>query len=520
MPDTPTEPADALLRAAVESSPNGLLLTDERGVIVLVNREVERLFGYPRAELLGQSIELLVPIDQRPGHAHARDRFRSAPRARAMGGRRELAGLRKDGTQLPLEIGLTPVTTAAGAYVLAAVVDITARRESEDAIRQLESKLRQAQKMEVVGTLAGGIAHDFNNILGVIIGYVDLLKAMATDARMNHDLHEVEEAAVRGRELVRRILGFARRADADYRSLDVAHVIDQAAQMLRVSLPPRVRFEVRVAPETPHIRADLTSVHLVLLNLGNNAFQAMPQGGLLEFIGEPLYVHDHVARSQPELREGLYAQLTVRDTGTGMDASTRQHVFEPFFTTKPEGSGTGLGLSMVRGIVKEHGGGVILESTPGEGTRVRCLFPAFEAANEEQATAYGDVPFGKGERVLLLDDEPKLVEIGLKQLEKIGYTGTGFIDAEAALEAVNAANPPFSAVLTDYSMPALDGVRFAQRVGELRPGLPVLMLTGFVQEFLEEDFAAIGVRKVLRKPVPPQELAAALHEVITRARDA
>jgi hypothetical protein len=520
MPGAFSGSVEARLRAAVESSPSGLLMTDRQGTIVLVNREVERLFGYSREELLGRSVDTLVPEGYQRGHPHNRSKFEADPQIRAMGAGRDLFGRRKDGTEVPLEIGLTPVATEEGMFFLAAIVDISARKQAEEDHRKLESQLRQAQKMEAVGTLAGGIAHDFNNILGVILGYVEVLKHTVVDSQGQNDLREVERASVRGRDLVKRILTFSRRAEADLRPLDVGSALEQAAKLLRVTLPATIEMKVTVAVETPRIRADLTSLHQVIMNLGNNAIQAMPEGGLLEIVAEPLYVRDHVARSHPDLNEGEYVHLFVKDSGVGMDAKTMERVFEPFFTTKAPGAGTGLGLSMVHGIVKEHGGACLLESVPGQGTKVRCLFPALQAAEEEAPTASRKVARGEGERVLLLDDEPGLVDVGVRRLKQLGYEVTGFTSADEALSALANASPRFDVVLTDYSMPSVNGVQFSRMVQGVAPDALVVMLTGFIHEMSPDELRDNGIRRVLHKPVGTPELAATLRELLKERRAA
>ena len=351
------------LRAAVESSPSGLLMTDAQGNILLVNREVERLFGYAREELLGRPVEMVIPDRFRAGHTGFRGGFMSDPRVRAMGAGRDLYGLRKDRTEVPIEIGLTPVATEEGMFVLASIVDITARKKAEDERRHLEEELRQAQKLEAVGTLAGGIAHDFNNILFAITGYAELIgKASRSRETLDDDLGELMKAARRGKDLVERILVFSRRQPSERRPLEIGPTVAEAAKLLRATLPPSIDLRVNVHPQTPRVLGDATSIHQILMNLGTNAAHAMPGGGALEISVEPQYLRDHVVRSHPGLHEGWYAVLVVRDHGAGIDPAVRSHVFEPFFTTKPKGTGTGLGLSIVHTIMRSHEGVIDLDS--------------------------------------------------------------------------------------------------------------------------------------------------------------
>ena len=279
-------------------------MTDAHGSIVLVNREVERLFGYSREELLGKRVEVLLPERFRGGHTGLRGGFMSDPRMRAMGAGRDLYGLRKDGTEVPIEIGLTPVATEEGMFVLAAIVDIGARKAAEDERRRLEDELMQAQKLEALGTLAGGIAHDFNNILFAITGFAELIAKAKSTADVAADVAQVLEAAARGRELIERILIFSRREVRERRPLRIGAAVTEAARLLRAALPRSIELRLNVHPQAPSVLADATSIQQVVMNLGTNAAYAMPGGGELEIVVEPRYLRDSMARSHPGLHEG------------------------------------------------------------------------------------------------------------------------------------------------------------------------------------------------------------------------
>ena len=499
------------LRAAVESAPSGLLMADAEGRIVLVNREIERLFGYAREELLGQQIERLVPERFRAVHPNYRAGFRADPRVRSMGAGRDLYGLRKDGVEVPVEIGLTPVPTEDGLYVLGAIVDISARKRHEEEQRVLSEQLRQAQKMEAVGTLAGGIAHDFNNLLGAIIGYAELIgNETETQPQVQKDVQELLAAAMRGRHLVERILAFSRRQEPRRRPLSVAEVVTEIQQLLRASLPAGIELSVRLPPGLPQISADSTSVHQVLMNLTSNSAQAMPGGGRLVISAAPLYVRDSVARANPELHEGPYLALEVRDSGHGMDLGTRARAFEPFFTTKAPGEGTGLGLAMVHGIMHDHEGSVQLESEAGVGTVVRCLFPAMDEA-DVGVTHPTTAPArdGRGECILFLDDETALLTVGKRRLERHGYSVVTTSSPEEALEMLRDPERRVDLLVTDFSMPGMNGLEVGQAAVAARPTLPIILLTGFIQELDQGVLDAAGIRAVIRKPVLTEELAAA-----------
>ena len=507
--------AEERFRVAVESSPNGMVMIDQTGTVILVNREVERMFGYPRNEILGHPIDKLIPLRFRDGHPAFRAAFFKDPRTRAMGAGRDLFGLRKDGVEIPVEIGLNPIETDDGLFVLGSIVDISTRKEAEAERRRLEEQLRQAQKLEAVGTLAGGIAHDFNNLLGAIVGYAELIGDAIEDEQVREDLRELLKAADRGRQLVDHILTFSRRQDMIRHPLALASVVHDATKLLRATLPASIDIRVQVHPGVPRVLADSTSVHQILMNLATNSAHAMPSGGTMSILLEPLYVRDSMARKRPDLHEGPYALLMVTDTGIGMDAETRNRVFEPFFTTKLPGSGTGLGLAMVHGIMRDHDGAVELESEPGHGTTVRCFFPGLLTESEDVPQPDLVVPRGNGEHVLLIEDEPQLASVSARRLERLGYQATAETDSRKAVEAVRANPDRFDMVITDFSMPRLDGLAVAHELKAIKPDLPIILVTGRADSVTEQGVEAAGVRTVLQKPVTLDQFGEVVHRVMT-----
>ncbi len=502
------------LRAAVESSPSGLLMIDAQGTIVLVNREVERLFGYSREELLGRPVELIVPDRFRGRHPEFRAGFSHAPSIRAMGAGRVLYGRRKDGAEVPVEIGLTPVATAEGLFVISSIVDISARRAAEEEQNRLEEQLRQSQKMEALGRLAGGIAHDFNNVLGAIVGYAELVGSSDIPPDAADDVRELLKAATRGKELVDRILRFSRRQDVVPRSLDLAQVVEEVTRLLRATLSARIEIHVVVDRAVPHVLADATSVHQVLMNLATNASHAMAAGGRLDLELRPFYVRDSFARANPGLREGIHVLLRVRDTGHGMDTETQARAFEPFFTTKAPGSGSGLGLAQVHGILRDHGGTVWLESGIGTGTTVSCLFPAIEGGELDEPVEMPVASRGHGQRVLYVDDEPALAEVGRRRLAGLGYTVSTATNPAEALARFRAAPDAFDLVITDYSMPHMTGLELARELTRSRRGVPILLVTGYMEEFPTDLVSGAGVRRVLSKPVTLASLGEAVANLL------
>lgn len=509
--------AEARFRTAVEASPNGIVMVDASGSIVLVNRELERLFGYTREELLGQPIELLVPQRFHRGHPVDREAFFRRPQARAMGSGRELYGVRKDGTEVAVEIGLNPIETDEGLVVLGSIVDITARNAARDKRQQLEEQLRQLQKMEAMGRLAGGIAHDFNNILGMVIGFAELAMDPKADAvARDGDLREVIRAAERGKAVVQQILRFSRREAMHKIPVSLQDSVPEALRLLRATLPAAIEIRLHLPDSLPAVLGDPTSLQQVLMNLATNASHAMPSGGMLEILLEPFYARDSFVRTHPTLREGSYVRLQIRDTGSGMDPKTVTQAFEPFFTTKPPGQGTGLGLSMVHSIIHEMGGTVWLDSTPGVGTTVACLLPIadpLDQADGQEGTSQ-IVAGPRGARVLYVDDERSLLTVGERRLSAAGHQVTAVGDANEALRQFTAAPGQFDLVVTDFSMPRLNGMDLARAITAIRPGIPILLITGYMQEFAPAELAGAGIQRVLNKPLSTAALLDAVASVL------
>jgi PAS domain S-box-containing protein len=513
MTDRAQIPGADLFALAVDLCPAGMLATDAQGTILLVNREIERLFGYRREELLGQSIDILVPPRFRGVHPGFRARYMSDSKTRPMGAGRDLYGVRKDGSEAPVEIGLNPVDTEHGRVILASVVDISARRLVED-------QLRQSQKMEAIGTLAGGIAHDFNNILLAINGHAELAKTAAElDEQHEADLDQVLNYAERGRQLVQRILTFSRARKITRTRVLTQRIVRETLQLLRASLPTTIEISETIAPETPELLADETQVQQVLMNLVTNAAYAMPEGGVLDVIVGPFTVDAKFAQNHGDLPLGPYVQLSVIDAGVGMSSEVLARVFEPFFTTKPSGSGTGLGLSVTLGIVQSHGGAIDIRSRLGLGTRADVYLPSVGL----QIAAAVSEPADERKHVLLVDDDPGLVKMMQRQLERAGYRVTIYTSSVAALDAFQRQPSAFDLLTTDNTMPRMTGLALTREVKAIRPDIPVLFVSGLIDTVDPEALYSHGVTKFLAKPHTAADLMAAVESLIgkpTAARQA
>ncbi|WP_221029371.1 PAS domain-containing sensor histidine kinase [Actomonas aquatica] len=398
--------------------------------------------------------------------------------------------------------------------------DITASLKADADRAQLEQQLRQAQKMEAIGTLAGGIAHDFNNILTAIFGYLQLVQLETPDdSPIREELAGALEASERARDLVSQILTFSRRREQQRALGQVSPIINDAVRLLRASLPATIDFKIEIDETAPPILCDGTQLHQVIMNLGTNAGHAMnAHGGLLTLRLTKGEAEPSLYASYPQLANRQTLCLSVSDTGTGMDAATRERIFEPFFTTKPSNEGTGLGLAVVHGIVQDHDGAIVCESEPGIGTSFRVYFPTVDPASLDVAVTPTDLPKGNGERVLLVDDEESVVNIGSRMIKRLGYEVEAFTLSSKALERFTAAPRQFDIVVTDLTMGGITGVDIARRVFELRPGLPLIIATGFMNARDIDTARALGVKWFLEKPFSFQGLASFMQKALKHAQ--
>ncbi len=385
--------------------------------------------------------------------------------------------------------------------------------------KQLEDQFRQAQKMEAIGTLAGGIAHDFNNVLAAIVGFTELAKMESTgNPEVLQCLRAVSEGCARAADLVRQILAFSRLQEQQRKSIQLWPVVEEALKLLRATIPSTIQFEVSLARGGLTVLADPTQIHQVVMNLATNAAHAMrAQGGRLGVKLENCDVDADVAGRHPGVRPGRYARLSVSDTGHGMDEATLSRIFDPFFTTKGPGEGTGLGLAVVHGIMQSHDGVVAVFSQPGAGTQFHLYFPSEASEMLEAAVDAPATPQGKGERILLIDDELPLVTMLKKVLERLGYRVDAHTAPAAACEVFRADPDAYALVITDMTMPGMTGTDLADQLLNLRPGLPLILTTGYNMTLTRERARAMGFQEMLMKPLTVHSLGAAVHRVLAAA---
>ena len=389
--------------------------------------------------------------------------------------------------------------------------------QAEEDKEKLRSQLYHSQKNEALGTLAGGIAHDFNNILGIIVGYAEMIKMfqLTEDSPISCNIDEILKASYRAKELVYQILTFCHKGDQEKESLQLSLIVKESLNFLRSTLPSSIEIRQHIEKKTPRILASPVNMHQMLMNLCTNAAHAMREnGGILELELSETEIDSETAVRIPVPSPGQYLRLTVKDTGHGISPEIREKIFDPYFTTKKAGEGTGLGLAVVQGIVVLCNGAITVESEPGTGSIFRVFFPVAEKdGNKDEVEKSDPIPRGK-ESVLFIDDEKKLVELAQGMLKFLGYEVIAKNSSTEALELFRSQPDRFDLVITDQTMPHLTGDSLAVELLRIRPNIPIILCTGYSEKISMEAAEAIGIRKFIFKPIRIRELAKAIREVL------
>jgi PAS domain S-box-containing protein len=505
--------SEGRLAAIVRGALDAHVTMDDRGTIVTWNAQAETIFGWPAHDAIGRQVaDVVVPPAQRDAHRHGLQHFLKSGEGPILNRRLELLAMRRDGTEVAVELAVAPIRLGKSWIFSAFIRDISERN-------QLEQQLRQAQKMEAVGRLAGGIAHDFNNLLTAIFGYADLLaEDLPPDSPAQADVKEIRTAANRASALTRQLLAFSRQQVLQPVVLNVNDVVRDLENMLQRVLGEDVELEARFAADLGNARADPGQLEQVIINLAVNARDAMPTGGKLTIETANVDLDEHYAQTHRPVVPGRYVMVAVSDTGIGMDAATQARMFEPFFTTKEPGKGTGLGLATAYGIVKQSGGYIWVYSEVGGGATFKIYLPRVDAPTQAVAAPAELGTVAGTETVLLAEDDPLLLPLARDVLKRLGYT---VLEARTPADAVAVAQAHGGVIhllISDVVMPGESGLQLARRLLEVRPNLRVLYISGYSDEAVVRHGLLDPGTTFLQKPFTPAALARKVRELLDAPR--
>ena len=495
-------------RLLSETAPIGILLTNEQGMVIDANTQALRMFGYDRGELIGESIEMLLPERFRRSHEGQRSSYMKAPHTRPMAVGQELTARRKDGTEFAVEIALAPLATDDGVLVSSTIVDITERKK-------MEEQRRLSQRMEAIGKLSGGVAHDFNNLLAVILGYSDvLLDALPPDHPAIRKIEMIRRAGASAVDLTRQLLAFSRQQMLQPRVLDLKEIVERTQALLRRLIGENIEFKISLDPSLGRVKADPGQIEQVLLNLVINARDAMPQGGRLTIEAHNVEMDDPYKGEHQVLIPGRYVVLGVQDTGCGMDRDTQSRIFEPFYTTKELGKGTGLGLATVYGIVKQSGGYIWVYSELNQGTLFKVYLPRVDESVQPAKKEPEGVVLESCKTILLAEDSVSLREMAREYLASLGYVVLEAASGREALQKAQEFDGPIHLLLTDVVMPEMSGPELARHMMALRPEIKVIFTSGYTNDAIARQGVLDPAVAFIQKPYRPKALALKIQEVL------
>jgi PAS domain S-box-containing protein len=504
--------SEARKHAILETSLDAIVIMDHEGRVVEFNPAAEKTFGYERSEVLGRILaEVIIPARLREAHREGPAQFLTTNPGDIVGRRIESIAMRKDGSELPVELAITRILLDGPPTFAGHIRDLTDRKQAESELRERDEQLRQAQRMEAIGTLAGGVAHDFNNILTAILGYTGLLKRF--DPRLDgvqKAADVMEKAAKRGALLTQQLLGFARKGKNESAAVDLAVIVEEVDALLQRTIEKSIVIRRTSEPESVVVIGDPGQLHQVVLNLAVNSRDAMPDGGELRLDTTIVQLSEDDCRRHPGTSPGAYVRLSVTDTGCGIDESVRGRIFEPFFTTKELGKGTGMGLAMVYGIVRNHGGAITVRSEVGSGTTIEILLPHAAAATPAEVPHRTGLAVPGNGRILVVDDEDGVREVAADLLSCLGYDVTTAPDGIAAVTQYQHSGHEIDVVLLDLAMPGMDGGDCFRALKAIDRDVKAILCTGYGFNVAAQQLLDEGMLAIVSKPYGIEQLSDAI----------
>ncbi len=498
------------LATAMQYTADGIVVTDENAKILYVNPAYEKITGYSAEELIGKNPKILK--SGRHNKAFYQNLWNTLIAGEIWKGM--FTNRKKSGAEYQEEATISPIFDENGK-----IINFVAVKRDVTEQLNMQTRLRQAEKMEAIGTLAGGIAHDFNNIIAAIIGYAELSIDDAESDRLKRNLEQILKASRRAKDLVQQILAFSRRSDEKRRPLQINPIIKEAMKLMRATIPATIEIRTNISSKDSYILGDPTQIHQLMMNLCTNAAHAMREkGGLLEVNVRDVEMDKDSVQQYQELKPGPYVKIMVRDTGTGIDPQIIDRIFEPYFTTKGVGDGAGMGLALVHSIVKSYRGEIVVYSEKGKGTTFNIFLPRIQAPVKQEREKKKDLPRGT-EKILFVDDEKNIVNVGSQILRRLGYQVAVATSAQSALEIFEKNPDEFDLIITDQTMPRMNGDELARKILAIKPEIPIILCTGYSEVVSKEKAKQMGIAEFLMKPLFSGDLAGVVRRVLDGSKN-
>ncbi len=508
-------------RRMYESTQIGIAIVSLDFKILQANKAYCNMLGYSENELTGKTIQDITCKDDLPENI---DQQKQLGQGKIATFQMEKRFIHKNGNTIHgiLSASLIKNQNNKPLYFLGSVVDITDKIKAETTKNDLENKLQHAQKMEAIGSLAGGIAHDFNNILFSIIGFTELtLENLSEQSMEKNNLNQVLIAANRAKEMVQHILAFSRKTDSVKQAVKIQSILKEVLKLLKSSIPSTIEIKKNIDDKCGYVIADPVQIHQVIMNLATNAFHAMKDnGGIMEFIINQENITIDDLAMHPNLEPGNYIAIIVKDTGKGINDEIIDKIFNPYFTTKRTGEGTGMGLSVVHGIVLDHGGDILVKSEPGKGSTFKIILPIAEKIKEIKHDIKPSKNDIEGtENILIIDDEKQIVDMTSQLLQRLGYNVTPYTDSVKALETFKKDPDQFDVIITDVTMPKLTGIELAAELFKIKPDVKIILCSGYSDLIDKETALATGIKIYMTKPVTQKDIAKNIRKILQQEQE-